>query len=89
MRSDDLHYRPTELAKRSKVGLSTIVDFEKSRRHVSDEVIKNIKAALEQAGIEFIVENGGGAGVRLRSRQRKRCPRSEVGWMSQRLSIPG
>jgi hypothetical protein len=28
-----------------------------------------IKAALEKAGIEFIDENGGGPGVRLRKRQ--------------------
>ena len=29
-----------------------------------------IRAALEAAGVEFIDENGGGAGVRLRKRQR-------------------
>jgi transcriptional regulator with XRE-family HTH domain len=29
-----------------------------------------IKAALEHAGVEFIDENGGGPGVRLRKRQR-------------------
>jgi len=27
-----------------------------------------IRAALESAGVEFIEENGGGAGVRLRAR---------------------
>ncbi|MGB7102689.1 MAG: hypothetical protein WBD95_28500, partial [Xanthobacteraceae bacterium] len=30
-----------------------------------------IRAALEAGGIEFIDENGGGPGVRLRKRQRK------------------
>jgi len=29
-------------------------------------------AALEKAGVEFIAENGGGAGVRLRKRSSKR-----------------
>jgi len=29
-----------------------------------------IKHALENAGVEFIDENGGGAGVRLRKRSR-------------------
>ena len=29
-----------------------------------------IRAALEKAGIEFIAENGGGPGVRMRKRQR-------------------
>lgn len=28
-----------------------------------------IRAALEAAGVEFIAENGGGAGVRLRERR--------------------
>jgi predicted transcriptional regulator len=31
-----------------------------------------IEAALEKAGIEFIDENGGGLGVRLRKRARKK-----------------
>jgi transcriptional regulator with XRE-family HTH domain len=32
----------------------------------SADAIAAIRAALESAGIEFIAENGGGAGVRLR-----------------------
>ena len=31
----------------------------------SNEAIAAIRAALEAAGVEFIAENGGGAGVRL------------------------
>jgi hypothetical protein len=31
-----------------------------------------LRKALEAAGIEFIDENGGGPGVRLRKRQRKK-----------------
>jgi len=31
-----------------------------------------LRGALESAGIEFIDENGGGPGVRLRKRQQKR-----------------
>ena len=55
-----------ELAKAAGLGLSTIVDFEKERRVVSDQAITAIRTALESAGVEFIDENGGGAGVRLR-----------------------
>ena len=62
-----LEMTQTELATRSNLGLSTIVDFEKSRRQVSMEAITAIKAALERAGIEFISKNGGGPGVRLKS----------------------
>jgi hypothetical protein len=32
---------------------------------VADETIAGIAKALEKAGVEFIAENGGGAGVRL------------------------
>ncbi len=32
-----------------------------------------IRRALEAAGIEFIDENGGGPGVRLRKRQQKKA----------------
>jgi hypothetical protein len=59
-----------DLAHESGLGLSTIVDFEKTRRGVSDQAIKAIQHALERAGIEFIDENGGGLGVRLRKRHR-------------------
>jgi hypothetical protein len=58
-----------KLAQESALGLSTIVDFEKFRRHVSDEAVETIRLALERIGVEFIDENGGGPGVRLRKRQ--------------------
>lgn len=35
-----------------------------------DETARKIRAALERAGVDFIDENGGGLGVRLRKRQR-------------------
>ena len=38
--------------------------------------ITAIRRALENAGIEFIDENGGGPGVRLRKRQRPRKPKT-------------
>jgi transcriptional regulator with XRE-family HTH domain len=63
--------QPT-LASLAGMGLSTIVDFERSRRPVSKEAIKAIRRALETAGAEFIDENGGGAGVRLRKRRSER-----------------
>ena len=61
-----------ELARAAGLGLSTIVDFEKRRRHVPDATIQAMRKALEDAGIHFIDENGGGPGVRLRKRQRGR-----------------
>jgi transcriptional regulator with XRE-family HTH domain len=60
-----------QLASSAKVGLSTIVDFERERREVSADATAKIQQALESAGIEFITENGGGPGVRLRRPTRK------------------
>lgn len=36
------------------------------RPYPSEAAIAAIRAALEAAGVEFIAENGGGPGVRLR-----------------------
>ena len=58
-----------QLAIAAKVGLSTVVDFERQRRPVSSDAVSRLREALEKAGIEFIEENGGGAGVRFRDRR--------------------
>ena len=55
-----------ELAEAAGLGLSTIVDFEKSRRDVSRAAVHAMQRALEKAGIQFIARNGGGPGARLR-----------------------
>jgi len=64
-----LEITQTQLATSAGLGLSTVVDFEKGRRQLSSESIELIFRALSQAGVEFIDENGGGPGVRLRKRQ--------------------
>jgi transcriptional regulator with XRE-family HTH domain len=56
----------TELASRAGLGLSTVVDFERERRSVSEQARDSLRAALENSGVDFIAENGGGVGVRLR-----------------------
>ena len=53
------------LAKAAGLGLSTVVDFERERRAVSNEVVCALGTALEVAGVQFIPTNGGGPGVRL------------------------
>lgn len=55
-----------DLASAASVGLSTVVDFEKGRRAVAAPSVRALQVALEQAGIVFLKENGGGAGVRLK-----------------------
>lgn len=49
------------------VGAKTLADFEREAgRTLNARTVRAIKEALEQAGVEFIPENGGGPGVRLR-----------------------
>ncbi len=60
-----------QLATAAKIGLSTVVDFERERRTVSDDAIGKMQRALECAGVQFIDENGGGQGVRLRKPGRR------------------
>lgn len=53
------------LAKESKVAKATIANFEAGRRAPYDRTLADLQRALESAGVKFIPENGGGAGVRL------------------------
>ncbi len=51
----------------SRVAERTLIDFERGARHPYDRTLADIRQALEEAGIIFIDENGGGAGVRLKA----------------------
>ncbi len=61
-----LEWSQEQLAEAAHLGLSTVRDFEKGRRVPTHNNLAGIVRALESAGVEFIAENGGGAGVRLR-----------------------
>lgn len=56
-----------QLAETAHVSRATVVDFETERRVPHANNALALRAALEAAGIEFIDENGGGPGVRLRA----------------------
>jgi DNA-binding transcriptional regulator YiaG len=53
-----------QLAAAACLGLSTVVDFERSRRAVSNAAIAALRATLESSGVEFT--NGEEPGVKLR-----------------------
>lgn len=60
-----LNMTQPDLAAGADVGLSTVVDFEKSRRQVPAETIGKLRKALEAAGVELVPEDMKGAGVRF------------------------
>jgi transcriptional regulator with XRE-family HTH domain len=54
-----------DLAAAAKVSPDTIARLERGEE-LKDRTLDAIRQALEAAGVEFIDENGGGPGVRLR-----------------------
>jgi predicted transcriptional regulator len=54
-----------ELATLAAVSTDTIARLERGEE-LKPRTLATIRAALESAGVEFIAENGGGPGVRLR-----------------------
>jgi hypothetical protein len=60
-----------DLADATGLHRNTVTNLEVGRYAGDPETLSNIKRVLEKAGVEFIDENGGGPGVRLRDRVRK------------------
>ncbi|NHT77631.1 helix-turn-helix domain-containing protein [Rhizobiaceae bacterium CRRU44] len=54
-----------DLAKAASVSTQTVVRLERGD-DLRQTTLARIREALEQAGIEFIPENGGGVGVRFK-----------------------
>jgi hypothetical protein len=68
-----VRWRAEDLARESSVGVATIrraelTDGETSMTAANDLAVRR---ALEAAGVEFISENGGGPGVRLRGKPKR------------------
>jgi DNA-binding XRE family transcriptional regulator len=55
-----------ELAKRARVNVQTVRNYENEESEPTHKTWLAIKRVLEAAGVAFIDENGGGPGVRLR-----------------------
>jgi transcriptional regulator with XRE-family HTH domain len=55
-----------DLAKIAEVSTNTISRLERGEA-IYPRTLAAIRAALEAAGVEFIAENSGGAGVRLKT----------------------
>lgn len=64
-----LSWSQQKLAEEAGVGLVTIHQVEAAKSQPRRATLQVIRRAFETAGIEFIDENGGGPGVRLRKRR--------------------
>jgi transcriptional regulator with XRE-family HTH domain len=69
-----LRWSAEDLARRSSISLRTIRRAELSEVQTALTMANNLalRRALETAGVEFIDENGGGPGVRLRKGSQKK-----------------
>jgi hypothetical protein len=72
-----LRWRAKDLARESAVGVATIRRAELTEDETSMTAPNDlsIRRALEAAGVEFIDDNGGGPGVRLRQPRRPKAPK--------------
>jgi transcriptional regulator with XRE-family HTH domain len=61
-----LDWSQQQLATAAQVGVVTVRQFEGGGTQPRPATLDVVIRALEAAGVEFIAENGGGAGVRLR-----------------------
>ena len=67
-----LNWTVRDLAEAARLHRNTITNIETGRYVGDSATLAAIASVLKRAGVEFIDENGGGPGVRLRKRQPKR-----------------
>jgi transcriptional regulator with XRE-family HTH domain len=60
-----LDWSQQQLAEAARVGVVTVRQFEGGKAAPRNATLDVLRRALEAAGVEFIAENGSGAGVRL------------------------
>jgi len=61
-----LNWNAHQLAAAANIGVATVNRFERGDVAPTANTLAALVTALEAAGVGFIAENGGGAGVRLR-----------------------
>jgi hypothetical protein len=69
-----LRWSAEDLAREATLGIATIKRAEAAQNETSMTTANDlsVRRALEAAGVEFIDENGGGPGVRLKKRPPKK-----------------
>ena len=66
-----LDWSQQELADRAEIGIVTVRQLEAGARESHRATLQVVRRSFESAGVEFIDENGGGPGVRLRKLSKK------------------
>ena len=66
-----LRWSADDLAKEARIGVATVRRAEAQDGEITATVANTtaMRKALEAAGLEFIPENGGGAGIRFKERK--------------------
>ena len=67
-----LNWIVRDLAEAAQIHRNTVTNIETGRYAGDAATLAAIVSALKRAGVEFIDENGGGPGVRLKKRQQKK-----------------
>ena len=71
-----LNWTVRELAEASNLHRNTITNIETGKYAGDPATLAAIATVLRRAGVEFIAENGGGPGVRLRKSQRQKATKA-------------
>jgi transcriptional regulator with XRE-family HTH domain len=67
-----LDWSQQDLASQAGVGIVTVRQLEAGVNEPRRSTLEVVRQAFERAGVEFIDENGGGPGLRLRKPQRSK-----------------
>jgi transcriptional regulator with XRE-family HTH domain len=70
-----LNWTVRDLAESAGLHRNTVTNLEIGRYSGDPKTLAVIEQVLTKAGVEFIDENGGGPGVRLRNRQAPKQPK--------------
>jgi transcriptional regulator with XRE-family HTH domain len=70
-----LNWTVRDLAEATGLHRNTITNIEINRYAGDQKSLERIEAVLRKAGVDFIDENGGGPGVRLRKPARVKPPK--------------
>ena len=73
-----LAWSQQDLANEAGVGVVTVHQLEAGTSQPRRATLDVIRRAFERGGVEFIDENGGGSGVRLRKRQGAKASRKHA-----------